>query len=123
MTMLYPSKSVAEVFDCRLKGDPKELIRESYVWARNARYKRKPTLVDVTRLRFYSIPNGMYEDELRLTGKKYVDGKANLVVRPVAQVAATVASWAITDSAALDRSKKDEWARVMWMVSGDYYGK
>lgn len=123
LSQLYPSKSVAEVFSYKLAGDPKDLIRESYTWARNARYKRKPTLVDVTRLRFYSIPNRMYEDELRLTGEKHVDGRANIIVRPIAQVAATVASWAILDSSVLSRDERNGWAKLMWQVSGDSYGK
>ena len=123
LSQLYPSKSVAEVFSYKLVGDPRDLIRESYTWARNARYKRKPTLVDVTRLRFYSIPNRMYEDELRLTGEKHVDGRANIIVRPIAQVAATVAGWAIVDSSVLSQDERNGWAKLMWQVSGDSYGK
>lgn len=120
---LYPSNGVEKVFSYKLNGDPKVLIRQSYEWARHAKEKRHPTLVDVTRLRFYDIPNRMYFDELELMGKKHVDGKANLIVRPVAQVAATVASWAIEDSAALDPRSKADWARTIFIVSGNEWGK
>lgn len=119
---LYPNKSMADAFPSDGDRDPKELIRQSYEWARHAKAKRKPTLVDVARLRFYRIPNRMYQDELRLTGKKGVDGQANLIVRPAAQLAAVRASWIVTESEGLSPEYRARWAMTMDFFCGEYWG-
>lgn len=114
---LYATDDLSEAFPGYMSLDPKGLIRRSYEWARHAKNKRRPTLVDVMRLRFYDVPNRMYRDELRLTGSKSVDGKANLVVRPAAQVAAMYGSWAVTYSAELTPERRAYWANVIYIVN------
>lgn len=123
LSRLYSGVSMADAFPADMDCDPKKLIRQSYEWARHAKNKRRPTLIDVTRLRFYMIPNQMYRDELELTGQKAVDGKANLIVRPAAQLAARRASLVVEESASLSLEEKGYWASTMNVASGEYCGE
>ena len=106
---LYGADDLTEAFPGHMSLDPKCLIRQSYEWARHAKSKRRPTLVGVTRLRFYDIPNRMC--------------RYDLIVRPAAQVAAMYGSWAVTHSAVLTPEVRAYWAMVIYIVNGDRRGR
>lgn len=117
---LYVAGDLAEAFPGHMLLGPKCLIRQSYEWSRHARGKRSPMLVDVTGLRFYDMPNRMYRDVIRLTGRR---GVAVLVVRPAAHVAAMYGSWAVNRGAELTPAMRAYWAMIIYIVNGGRCGR
>lgn len=102
-------ESLFDAFPEIAKLGAKRLKYDSYAWARNARYKRKPTIVDEMRLAMYDVSTRMFKDEKALNAGGAVDGKASAVVRSAAQIAAVVASKAM-----FEWLKLDEWQRGLW---------
>ena len=116
LSRLKSAESLEEVFPEIASLGKERLKVDSYTNARNARYKRKMNIVDEMRLSMYEIPYRMFEDEKLLTGSKVVDGRASSLVRPVAQIAAVVASKAMFEWMKLDDGDRFFWSE---MIAGD----
>lgn len=115
---LYSVESLDDAFPEIARLGREKLKKDSYVWARNARYKRKMNIVDEMRLAMYEIPNRMFEDEKLLTGQKAVDGQSSAIVRPAAQIAAVVASRSMFEWMKIDDEERDFWSGVISFVHG-----
>lgn len=106
---LDSAESLEEAFPEIASLGKERLKTDSYTNTRNARYKKKMSIVDEMRLSIYEIPGRMFEDEKALTGVRAVDGRASSIVRPAAQIAAVVASKAM-----FEWMKLGDGGRVFW---------
>lgn len=115
---LHSFESLSDAYPDVASIGKEKLKSDSYVYARNARYKRKMNLVDEMRLAMYEIPNRMFEDEKALTGQKVVDGRASSIVRPAAQIAAVVASKAMFEWMKMSDAERDYWGEAVAHMLG-----